>query len=458
MSEKRKSETGIYRMSFVSEFYGLFRPLLFIMTMILFAGCAKDDNQTGLEPDPLRAIGIEEIIPADLADSVVVDPVVSVTFKAGTDPSKLAATVITLKKEGSSVPGKTKISGTSAIFTPEADLAPDTEYTATIKTSDGGSNSSDTHEYSWRFRTGRHHHNGYLTVLTTDPLNEATSVPVTTSLTVTFNTELTSAMKASTLIMLKKGLTSVEGTVSFSGSTATFKPAVNLTPRTIYSGRVKMGTSDPSDDDKSGDSYYWSFTTGGENTDVTAPKVLSTDPANNATSVAISAKAAVSFSMLMNPATINSSTFTLKQGSAAVEGIVSYSGTTATFTPSAALAGNTVYTGTITTGVQDTEGNNLAADYSWSFTTIETPVLLSFASDVVPVLNLCNNCHTHPWTTSSNASTFYTNLVNGGYVNPSSPTTGKIYTKISGGHPGSGISTADKNKILDWMTQGSINN
>lgn len=459
MSYKRELERGIFRMPFILSYYGLSRPFLFIIVFTLFAGgCSKDDNQSGLEPDPLKAIGIDEIIPADLADSVVVNPVVSVTFKAGTALSTLEATTITLKKEGSSVPGKTKISGTSAIFTPEVDLTPETEYTATIKTSEGGSNSSDTHEYSWRFKTGKHHNSGSLSVVTTDPLNEATSVPVTKSLTVIFNMDLTSEMKSSTLIMLKQGLASVEGSISFSGNTAIFKPAVRLTPRTIYSCRVKLATSDEGDDGKSADSYYWSFTTGGESTEATAPKILSAEPANNATSVAISAKAAVSFSMLMNPTTINSSTFSLKQGSTAVAGTVSYSGTTATFTPSAALAGNTVYTGTITTGAQDAEGNPLATDYSWSFTTIETPVLLSFASDVVTVLSLCNDCHTHGWTTSSNASTFYTNLINSGYVDPSSPATSKIYTKISGGHPGSGISTADKNKILDWMTQGSNDN
>jgi hypothetical protein len=351
MSAKKKTEKGIYRMPFKIGESGLFDPLFFLLIITLIvAGCTKDDNLTGLQPDSLKAIGIDEIVPADQADSVVVNPVVSVTFKAGTDPIKLAATTITLRKENSCVAGKIKISGTSAIFTPETDLMPETEYTATIKTSEGGTNSSDTHEYSWRFRTGRQHQSGSLSVVTTDPLNEAILVPVSTLLTVTFNMELTSEMKASTVIVLKKGLETVEGSVSFTGNTAIFKPAANLAPRTIYSGRVKLGTSVKSADNKSGDSYYWTFTT------------------------------------------------------------------------------------------------------------LDTPALLSFASDVVPVLNLCNNCHTHPWTASSNTSEFYTNLANGGYLNASEPTTGKIYIRLSGGHPGSGISTADKNTILDWIKQGSDNN
>ena len=50
-----------------------------------------------------------------------------------------------------------------------------------------------------------------------------------------------------------------------------------------------------------------------------------------------------------------------------------YSGTTATFTPSNNLAYSTVYTATITNGVQDAAGNAMASNYTWSFTTGAAP-------------------------------------------------------------------------------------
>src|SRR5947207_1830456 len=52
-----------------------------------------------------------------------------------------------------------------------------------------------------------------------------------------------------------------------------------------------------------------------------------------------------------------------------VSGTVSYSGVTATFTPTGNLAPLTTFTATISTGARDLAGNALAADVVWSFTT-----------------------------------------------------------------------------------------
>jgi hypothetical protein len=76
----------------------------------------------------------------------------------------------------------------------------------------------------------------------------------------------------------------------------------------------------------------------------------------------------------------------------------------------------------------------------------------------MPILGICNDCHNHNWTASTNASTFYTNLVNSGHVNPTSPTSGRIYTKVNGGHPSSSVTAAQKTTILTWVTEGSKNN
>ena len=195
-------------------------------------------------------------------------------------------------------------------------------------------------------------------------------------------------MKSSVTISLKKGTTVINGTIAFSGSTATFQPSAALDAKSLYTGKVLIAgyAGEKTDDNKSVNSLNWSFTTAGSIADVTAPVVSSVVPANNATAVVTSTKATVTFSEAMNPSTITSATFTLKQGSTAVPGAVSYTGTTATFTPATALTAGLIYTATITSGVKDLAGNALATPYVWSFTTaggvdVTAPTVLS----VVPV-------------------------------------------------------------------------
>jgi hypothetical protein len=288
------------------------------------------------------------------------------------------------------------------------------------------------------------------------PENSAVSVATSAKATVTFSEKMNAGSITSSTITLKHGSTLVTGTVLTTGAVAVFTPSSTLTGNTLYTGTVTTGVKDSTGNALAAE-YTWSFTTAAT-ADVTPPTVLSVVPASNATSVATGTKVTATFSETMDAATISASTFTLKQGSTAVAGTISYTGTSATFTPSAALTGSTSYTATITTGAKDPSGNALTANYTWTFTTIAAAAGKSFSTDVVPILNLCNTCHTHSWTTSTNASTFYTNLVNSGHVKPSAPTSSKIYVKLNGGHPPSTVSAAQVTTILTWMTEGSKNN
>lgn len=105
--------------------------------------------------------------------------------------------------------------------------------------------------------------------------------------------------------------------------------------------------------------------------DSTPPTVISTIPADKATDVAVDTVVSATFSEAMNAATITTSTFTLSGG---VAGTVSYHDATktATFTPSADLEHLTTYIATITKGVKDVAGNNMAANYTWKFATVKS--------------------------------------------------------------------------------------
>lgn len=400
---------------------------------------------------------IISVVPANNASSVATGSSITANFSEAMGSASITSSTFTMKQGATSVAGSVTYSGTAAVFMPTTALAASTLYTCTVTTGvkDAAGNSMAS-DYTWSFTTTAAADVTPPTVVSVTPANNAVSVSTGTNSSATFSEAMSPASITASTFTMKHGSTAVTGTVTYSGATATFTPSAALTASTLYTCTITTGAKDATGNSMTSN-YTWSFTTAAP-VDVTPPTVTSVTPVNNATSVATGSSATANFSEAMKPSSITSSTFTMKQGSTAVAGTVTYSGTTATFTPSAALTGSTVYTCTITTGAQDAAGNALASNYSWNFTTVAVVTPKSFSADVVPILNICNSCHTHPWTTSSNASTFYNNLVSGGYVNTTTPTSSKIYTKLNGGHPGSVVTTAQVNTILTWFTEGAKNN
>jgi hypothetical protein len=201
------------------------------------------------------------------------------------------------------------------------------------------------------------------TVIDTNPTDNQLNVPLNQVITVTFNEEMnpdTIDLNSFTIV----GSSTLGGSISYSGNTATFTPNVNLTPNTTYVGTVTTAVKDLNGNALQ-ENYNWSFTTGS----VLQPRVLSTSPTPNETDVVLNKVIRATFNMPMNSATINDATFTLRQGTNNIQGVVTYVGDTAYFTPSSNLLPNLVYTATITTAAENTAGVGIAANYVWSFTT-----------------------------------------------------------------------------------------
>lgn len=210
------------------------------------------------------------------------------------------------------------------------------------------------------------------TVVSTIPANGATNVAINTTISATFSMAMSPATISSTsFTVTAPGGTAVAGAVTYSGSVATFTPTAVLAYSTLYTATITTGATNLGGTPLL-NSYVWTFTT------ITPPPaVISTVPAKGATSVPIGQVLSATFSEAMNAATISGSTFTVTgPGGTAVTGTVTYSGVTATFTPAAVLAYNTVYTATITTGAQDLASQPLTANYVWTFTTITPPPLV----------------------------------------------------------------------------------
>lgn len=200
-------------------------------------------------------------------------------------------------------------------------------------------------------------------VVSTDPINGAINIPLDQVITATFNENMNPATFTSASFTLQ-GSTLVAGTVTLSGDTAIFTPTAPLTLNTTYTAIIKTTVKDMTGNALQED-YVWTFSTGA----TVRPSIISTDPANNETNVFLNKIVTATFNMPMNNSTINTTTFTLKQGTIAVAGTVSYNGTTAYFIPTVPLTMNTEYTGTITTGAKNVQGTQLSSNFVWKFTT-----------------------------------------------------------------------------------------
>jgi hypothetical protein len=209
-------------------------------------------------------------------------------------------------------------------------------------------------------------------VTSTDPSNGATNVPLNQVIRVSFNEAMNPATINQSSFSLF-GATQIPGTVSYDQTTHTmiFVPGSPLVTRTAqaaninstYTARVMSSVKDLMGNALQTD-YVWTFSTSAS----LSPTVTSTDPVNNANGVAPNKIVTATFSEPMNPSTITSTTYTILQGATTIAGTVSYTGSTASFTPTSNFVIGKTYTATITIGAKDPAGFALNNNYVWIFT------------------------------------------------------------------------------------------
>lgn len=275
------------------------------------------------------------------------------------------------------------------------------------------------------------------TVSSMVPAHNSTGVAINTTLLFTFSEAMDPATINSTTVTLNQGSTAVDGIVTFTDKTATFTPTANLLFNTQYTGSVTVAAKSLAGIALESEVVI-NFTTM-VSVDATAPLIVSTSPLSNATDVTRNKNVSITFNEAMDPLTLNTATFILKQGTTAVAGTVTYTGTIATFSSTTNLAANKLYTATITTGAQDLTGNALATATSWDFTTGGSSAVLSGvdlggASDyVILAKTAINNSSTSAITGHLALSPAATSYITGlslvdftGYAT-SSQVTGNVY-------------------------------
>jgi hypothetical protein len=339
--------------------------------LLIFAAGCSDPDKTGIN-STVTPPTVASTTPLSGAAGICPSATITATFSKAMNPSTINATTFTVAP---GVNGTITHDSTNTIFTftPSSSLAVSTVYTATITTGvkDMFGNALATN-FVWSFTTGANPCQPP-TVISVTPPNGVVGVCPSTVVTATFSEAMNPAtINATTFTLTGPGTTPVAGVVTYALSTATFTPSSPLTLNTVYTATITTGAKDVFGNALVSN-VVWNFRT--STTPCAPPTVISVAPPNLASGICPNTVVTATFSEAMKSSTINTTTFKLTgPGTTPVAGTVTYvaSSDVATFTPNSALALNTLYTATITTGAQDLAGDPLASNYVWTFTTSAT--------------------------------------------------------------------------------------
>ena len=177
------------------------------------------------------------------------------------------------------------------------------------------------------------------TVVLTNPTNLQMSVAPNQTIAATFSKSIAPLTVAANFAVTGQGGAAVAGSVNYDSpsKTATFTPSTMLAANTTFTATIKSGANGIKDlsGNPLANDVVWTFTTGAT-ADTTPPTVVSTNPANLKTNVALNKAIAATFSESIKPQSIAANFTVTGPGNTAVVGTVSYDtlSDTATFTPS----------------------------------------------------------------------------------------------------------------------------
>ena len=299
-------------------------------------------NAPDLEPP-----SVSSTTPADSATSVSIDATVSVIFSEVLNCDTITGRFY-LTGNGVNVSGNTTCFETEVTFTPSNSLGYGTTYTATLSAGISDFAGNAMVGYSWSF--------------TTEADTTAPAIVSGLSGTAVSETGIDLSWAASTDNVGVTGYKIFRNGGLIGTSTTTSYSDTGLNAQTTYTYEV-------SGYDASDNESVRSSAVSVQTLDTTSPAVNITSPLSGAGEVAIDTSITASFSEQMDASTITIATFTLSVDGSNLQGIVTYSGTTATFTPSENLVSGQDYQAEILSEVQDVAGNSMASSHVWSFST-----------------------------------------------------------------------------------------
>jgi hypothetical protein len=339
---------------------------------------------TGTGAD-LVSPAITTVSPVAGAAAVPLNAVVQVQFSERIDPLTVNANTLQVNALGGfPISGTISVAadGKSATFTPAAPLVSETNYFVSASSGITDLVGQGLISFTSRFTTGVANQGTGPQVVTISPPNGSSGVPVNAQVVVALNEAAEPASIGSNAIAVSTGGTPVLGTTSLSAdhTLLTFVPLAPLAVSTSYSVNVS-GFTDVAGNPAT--PFTSSFTTDTSNViDTTSPQVIAVSPVNGAVGVSVTSSVTLTFSKVVNPATVNTNTIAVSIPglNANLAGSYTVNGASVTFAPLSPFPGNASIQVQVS-GVLDLAGNS-NTPFASTFTTTATadttaPVVVS---------------------------------------------------------------------------------
>ncbi|EMY77118.1 Ig-like protein [Leptospira weilii serovar Ranarum str. ICFT] len=323
------------------------------------------------------SFAVSQITPGSGVTGIPLNTAIQVTFNEALDASSVTSSTFFLKQGQTQILANLRLDTSTVVLTPNSSLAGSTTYSVTIakeiKSSTGISLKED---LNWNFTTATIVDAVAPTLSLRTPATGAALVPNNTSIQVAFTETMDCTTVDNTTLTLKNDVTNVlePANVNCLGSSATLNPNNPLAANTIYRVDLSAAMRDLANNPLPG-AQSWTFTTGA-GPDVTPPTVPFLSPAAGAQGTSVNTSVSVAFSEPVNCGTI-AGNFTLDSNPLIpvvgdVPVTVNCSGSTASITPTAPLAFNTIYTASLSNAISDLSANPVAPTV-WTFTTGAAP-------------------------------------------------------------------------------------
>ncbi len=223
-----------------------------ILMTTLLAACGGGSDApyagTGTSAEANKFPVVTSTQASDGATGIATNAKVSAVFSIAMAPATINSSSFTLRQGNTPIAGKVAYSGKNAVFTPDAVLALNTTYTATL-TGNAASTAGNllsgnqavfpaSGNHVWRFTTGSTSDTTAPTVVATDPIDQQSDVALNKSVNATFSEAIDPLTLSDANFTLKQGNATVAGTLSYQGRTATFEPSVALSVATRYTATI----------------------------------------------------------------------------------------------------------------------------------------------------------------------------------------------------------------------------